>query len=182
MLRCWFAFALAVLSVPLYGQEPPSLEDPSRYPLMGDWAGRMSNPKGWPDSKYPQLSAHILPMNPGEYKVVLVKDLYRRAQPLAEFTVPSDGREIVIDQQGWKLTFQAGLPAKGTVQRGSHVTHFELQKSEWAPPTLGAPPPEGARVLKLEDWEHTKGRAMSWTWTNGVMETVGQSWNRGQNR
>lgn len=182
MARHWMACVLAALSVSVYGQEPPAFEDLSSYPLMGDWTGRMSNPKGWPDNKHPQLSAQILPMDPGQYKVVLVNDLYRRAQPLAEFVVPSDGQKIVIDRDGWTVTFQAGQPAKGTALRRQHLTEFELVKADWAPPTLGAPPPEGARVLQLEDWEHIKGRAITWTWTNGVMETVGQSWNRGQNR
>ena len=182
MPKLLMALLLTVLSASIQAQEPAAFENPADYPLMGDWTGKMSNPKGWPDSKHPQLSAQILPMKPGEYKVVLINDLYRRAQPLAEFIQKSDGRELIIDQQGWKVTFRAGHPAKGTVQRGQHLTDFELQKAEWAPPTLGAAPPEGARVLRLEDWEHVKGRAVTWTWANGVMETVGQSWNRGQNR
>ena len=173
------------LATSLFAQEPAEFENPADYPLMGDWSGRMTNPKGWPDTPHPQLSAQILPTNAGEYKVVLVKDLYRRAKPLAEFIVQSDGKKIVIDQQGWTVTFKPGEPAKGQVKRGNHLTDFVLEQAEWAPPSLGAKPPEGAKALldgeTLDDWEHAKGRAATWTVTDGVMETVGQSWNKGQN-
>lgn len=175
-----------VASGSLCAQEPPRFENPADYPLMGDWTGKMTNPKSGRDKSYPQLSAQILPMKAGEYKVVLVKDLYCRAAPLAEFTVPSDGREIVIDQEGWTVTFTEGQSVQGTVQRDKHLVAFELEKAAWAPPTLGAKPPEGSRVLlggeSLADWEHEKGRPATWSFSDGVMETVGRSWNQGKNR
>ncbi len=170
----------------LTAAEPAPFEDPADFPLMGDWTGRWLNPKGWPDSRYPQLAAQVLPVHDGKYRVVFVTDLYRRAAPLAEFTVKSDGRELRIDADGWNAHFRAGQAVRGKAPRGRNVTEFELTKATWAPPSLGAVPPEGARVLlpasSLDDWEHKKGRAATWTLTNGVMETVGQSWNRGENR
>jgi len=169
-----------------HAQEPAQFEDPADYPLMGDWTGRWTNPKGWPDNSYPQLSAQVLPVEKGNYHVVLFTDLYRRAAPLAWFTVASDGQEIVIDQDGWKVRFRAGEPAEGSRTRGDRVTSFKLEKATWHPPTLGAKPPEGAKILigdtSLDDWQHNDKRAATWTVTNGVMEIVGQAWNRGQNR
>lgn len=180
---------LVALTGPALGDqhrvEPPPFENPDDFPLMGDWTGHWIDPKSWPDKKYPQLAAQVLPMEPGVYRVVFVTDLYRRAAPLAEFTVKSDGQSITIDERGWKAEFRPGEPVRGSQQR-KEIAAFELTKAAWAPPTLGAPPPAGANVLlgsaSLEGWRHDADRAPTWTISNSVMETVGISWNKGQNR
>lgn len=157
MRHPWLTLVLlAGLSCPVWANDPAQFEDPADFPLMGDWTGRMTNPKGWPDKSHPELSAQILPVQAGRYKVVLVNDLYRRALPLAEFIVQSDGQKIVIDQDGWDITFTPGQPAEGVVMRGNHPTNVRLENPTWAPPTLGLTPPDGAVILfdgrSLDAW------------------------------
>ena len=177
-----------VLHLPLLAGagEPPPFEDAADFPLMGDWTGRWIKPMGWPQESYPQVAAHVLPMEPGVYRVVIFNDLYRRAFPLAEFSITSDSTSIAIDEQGWQAEFRPDESVRGFQQRGNHRAKFELTKAQWAPPTLGAKPPDGAKILfdgtSLDHWEHEDGRPATWIITNHVMETVGASWNNGQNR
>ncbi|MBT3193853.1 MAG: DUF1080 domain-containing protein [Verrucomicrobia bacterium] len=191
MFSRMYVWALTLLVCGLFSargiaQEPAQFEDLADYPLMGDWTGRWVKPRGHHESKRPTLSAQVLPMKKGSCLVVFASQAYRRAVPYAEITVPSDGKTVAIDQQGWTVTFRSGEPAKGQAMLNGKLTDFELTKAPWAPPTLGAKPPAGAVVLmdgsSLDAWQHDRGRAATWILKNGGMETVGQAWNKGQNR
>jgi hypothetical protein len=180
------ALAALVMLDSAVGQEPPEFENPADYPLMGDWTGHWVKPRGHHESRSPTLSAQVLPMKKGTYLVVFASEAYKRAVPYAEITVPSDGRQIAIDQQGWKVTFRPGGSVKGQAMLHGKLTDFELTKAPWSPPTLGLKPPKGAIVLmdgsSLDAWEHGGGRQATWALKHGGMETVGQGWNKGQNR
>ena len=158
----------------------PEFEDPADFPLMGDWIGEWIDPQKGHEENNPELAAQLLPMGNGEYKVVIIAELFKRAVPYAEFIVPeSDGR-IEIDQDGWQAVFEEG-EAHGEAPLHGDTVQFRLTQTELLSPTLGKAAPEGAVVLfdgsHYDHWEHKDGRDVTWIITDeGAMEVVSGFW------
>lgn len=159
----------------------PEFENPEDFPLMGNWIGEWINPQKGHEENHPELAAQLLPMGNGEYKVVFVAEIYKRAVPYAELIVPeSDGR-IVIDQDNWTAVFENGV-AKGETELHGEMVQFELEQKQLLSPTLGKQAPEDAIVLfdgsSYEHWEHKDGREVTWPITaDGAMEVLSSHWN-----
>ncbi|MEX0322695.1 MAG: DUF1080 domain-containing protein [Puniceicoccaceae bacterium] len=187
------ALVVAMGFIPLhvdakYGGEPQeaaTYEDPSNFPLMGDWQGRWINPTRGAEQGDPRLAAQILPMEEGTYRVAFRTQLYNRAVPYVDAIVQGSRDRIEFKAGGFDVAF-TGNSVQGTAMLHGIPTQFELKKVENASPTLGLAPPEGAVVLfdgsNVDAWQHTDGREFSWTLADGVLEVNSGFWYEKKNR
>lgn len=187
------ALISAMLSGPMhleakYGgelQEAAVYEDPSDFPLMGDWQGRWINPTRGAEQGDPRLAAQILPMEEGTYRVAFRTQLYNRAVPYVDAVVAGKPDRIHFKEGGFDVVF-ASSSIQGTAMLHGIPTQFELAKVENTSPTLGLAAPEGAIVLfdgsNVDAWQHTDGRDFSWTLNDGVLEVNSEFWYQKKNR
>lgn len=120
-------------------------------PYMGDWRGVIR--RGGQDAP---LAAQVIPLGDRRYRANLVTALYQRGAPLAvlEGQAVENGPLVfsestrIVDRQ-----FVGFLP-------GDNGGDFELAPVQRLSPTLGAQPPDGARVLfdgsDLDAWRNPR--------------------------
>lgn len=152
-------------------------EDPAEYPLMGDWAGRWIDPPGGHERSHPGMGAQLLPVNGGShYRVLILPELYNRAEPYLDVVVPATHREVVVREGGFDVVF-SGTAVRGKGRLRTREVEFELVKQEFAPPTIGLKPPEGAKVLfdgaSFDAWRHSGNRnPVMWARVGDAMQIV----------
>ncbi len=165
--------------------EHPPFEKPEDFPLMGDWTGQWINPQRGHEEHDPSLAAQLLPMGNDTYKVVLVSELFKRAEPYAVMTAQSTNGKLELAQDGWNATFENG-EAYGEALLHGDTVQFALKQQKLLSPTLGKPAPENAVILfngtSYEHWHHQDGREVTWRITDeGAMEVVSLFWNNREN-
>ena len=177
-------FTLIITGNAAYCEHPP-FENSEEFLLMGDWTGQWINPQRGHEEHDPSLAAQLLPMGNNTYKVVLLPELFKRAEPYAIMTVPSTNGRLELAQDGWYATFENG-EAHGEAQLHGDTVQFSLTQQKLLSPTLGKPAPENAVVLfdgtSFEHWQHRDGREVTWHITDeGAMEVVSLFWNSREN-
>ena len=143
--------------------------------LMGDYVGIWYDP---PDKSYqkinPTLSAQVINVDVGHYRVRFVQNLDRRAEVYFEGDADLKGQRIVHKGEEWNFTVnKGGLNGTGTIY--GKTGPFKLERVVLRSPTLGEKAPEGAIVLfdgsNFDAWEHQDGRAVTWSLLgDGAME------------
>lgn len=172
-----------------------AFESPSKSPewsqvakadllLMGDYVGQWLDA---PNKSYqainPTLSAQVINVSEGVYRVVFVQNLDARADTYFDGEARLVADKIIGRSSGWEFQADAsGL--RGTAVIGTNVIGFSLKRVERVSPTLGAKPPAGAIVLfdgsNFNQWVHEDGRPVTWTLlSDGSMEINPKSANRG---
>ncbi len=135
--------------------------------LMGDYTGIWYDP---PDKSYqkinPTLSAQVINVDVGHYRVRFVQNLDRRAEVYFEGDADLKGQRIAHKGDEWNFTVgKDGLNGTGTIY--GKTGPFKLERVVLRSPTLGKKAPEGAIVLfdgsNFDAWEHQDGRAVTWT-------------------
>lgn len=152
--------------------------------LMGDYEGRWLDA---PEKSYqainPTLSAQVINVEEGVYRVVFVQNFDARADAYFDGEARLKEDEIIGQSGGWDFRVDAaGLRGKAVIN--NNPIGFSLKRFERVSPTLGAKPPAGAIVLfdgsNFDQWVHEDGRAVTWTLlADGSMEINPRSANRG---
>ena len=123
-------------------------------PLMGNYEGRWSEE----EDVDPEISAQVIPLGDGLYRIILAAKLHLRYPPLLSVEVEAREGALSFSRAGLYgetdgETFTGGA-APGTKT-------FSMKKVRLSSPTLGAAPPEGAVVLYdgtgLDAWEPSEG-------------------------
>ncbi len=145
--------------------------------LMGDYIGIWYDP---PDKSYqkinPTLSAQVINVDVGNYRVRFVQNPDRRAEVYFEGDANLKGERIVHQGDEWNFTVgKDGLNGTGTIY--GKTGPFKLKRVVLRSPTLGKKAPKGAIVLfdgtNFDAWEHQDGRAVTWTLLGeGAMEVT----------
>jgi hypothetical protein len=153
-----------------------SYEDPADYPLMGDWQGEWVNAKKGHEKAHPAIAAQLLPVNGGtHYRVVILPELYNRAEPYLIAEVPATDQRVAVDEGGYEVVF-SGTEVRGRAKLHGDSTEFVLRKVALDSPTVGLQPPAGATVLfdgsDYSSWMHPDGKSVSWDIVAGAMQTV----------
>lgn len=153
-----------------------SYEDPVDYPLMGDWRGEWLNPKKGHERAHPAIAAQLLPIKGGtHYRVVILPELYSRAEPYLIAEVPATHQRVAVEQGGFEVVF-SGSEVRGRAKLHGDLTEFVLNKVPFDSPTVGLQPPSGATVLfdgsDYTSWMHSGGGAVSWDIVDAAMQTV----------
>lgn len=150
-------------------------EKSADYPLMGDWTGKWINPKRGHEQKHPEMAAQLLPIAGGKYRVVILPELYNRAEPYLIAEVPATHKKVEVKQDGFEVVFQ-GDQVRGQAKLHGDLTEFVLEKQEFKSPTLGLKPPKGAVVLfdgsDYDAWQHSSGKPVTWNIKDDAMQTV----------
>ena len=143
--------------------------------LMGNYIGTWHDP---PDKSYqkinPTLSAQVINVDVGHYRVRFVQNPDRRAEVYFEGDAHLKGERIVYQGDEWNFTVgKDGLNGTGTIY--GKTGPFKLERVALSSPTLGKEAPDGAIVLfdgsNFDAWEHQDGRAVTWTLLgDGAME------------
>lgn len=174
MMKGWHVVfmvaALSAFAVPAF-----EYEDPADYPLMGDWQGQWINPKKGHEKVHPHMAAQLLPTAGGKYRVVILPELYNRAEPYLNIEVPATHERVEIKQNGFEVVFE-GSKVSGQAKLHGDLTRFELKKVPLQSPTLGTKPPQGAIVLfdgtNVDAWQHAEGKAVTWQQVGDAMQVV----------
>jgi hypothetical protein len=160
-------------------------ENPSDYPLIGNWTGKWINPQKGHEQAIPDLTAQIDVGKNNVYIIRFLPQLYKRATLYLEVTVDLKNDELVWEKDGWKFTFH-GDSCTGYGNLHGEKVLFYLMKNNDDSPTLGLKAPGGAVKLfddkDLKHWQHSDGRELTWKNDSGVLETVSEFWNNGKNR
>jgi hypothetical protein len=123
-----------------------SYEDPADYPLMGDWRGEWVQPKKGHEKAQPAVAAQLLPVNGGtHYRVVILPELYNRAEPYLIAEVPATHQRVAVDEGGFEVVF-SGAEVRGRAKLHGDLTEFVLKKVPFDSPSVGLQPPAGATV------------------------------------
>lgn len=151
-------------------------ENPADYPLMGDWTGKWIDPKDGHEAAHPEIAAQLVPVQGGShYRVVILPELYNRAEPYLEAVVAATHDKVEIKQNGFEVVF-SGTKVRGKAELRGKTTEFELTHRVFAPPSLGMKPPAGATVIfdgsSLDAWQHTGGKAVTWSIEDGAIQVV----------
>ncbi len=159
------------------GAQAPEYENPADYPLMADWQGQWIDPKKGHEKAHPQMAAQLLPVRGGKYRVVILPELYNRAEPYLNIEVPATHERVEIKQNGFEVVFE-GSKVSGQGKLHGDLTRFELEKVPFQSPTLGMKPPKGATVLfdgtNFDAWQHDGGKAVTWKQVDDAMQVVTQ--------
>ncbi|MBE0654837.1 MAG: DUF1080 domain-containing protein [Bacteroidales bacterium] len=168
------------------GEVPDLFEESDSYPLIGNWEGQWINPQIGYEKTHPALAAQIDIADENLYIVRILPVLYKRAPLFLEVEVPLLNSELTCNKDGWNFRF-AGDRCTGYGFLYGDTVQFTLTKRREVPPTLGLQAPEQAVKLLdgtgLSYWKHTDGREVTWKIDpSGVLETVSEFWNNGENR
>ena len=87
--------SLAGLSILTSVVQAFEYENPADYPLMGDWQGKWIDPQKGHEKAHPHMAAKLLPVAGGKYRVVILPELYNRAEPYLSVEVPATQRSGV---------------------------------------------------------------------------------------
>lgn len=168
-------FLMMIFLFTSFGARAGEYENPSDYPLMGDWEGKWINPKRGHEKAHPQLAAQLLPVAGGKYRVVILPELYNRAAPYLTLEVPATHERVEINQNEFQVVFE-GAKVSGQARLHGELTRFELNKAQLNTPTLGMQPPKGATVLfdgaNFDAWQHEGGKAVTWKLFDDAMQVV----------
>lgn len=171
-IRRWVFFILFILSVPSHGFDYEEADD---YPLMGDWAGQWYGATKGHERVRPQIYAQLMPAWNGHYRVLLLPELYNRAEPYLEITVPGNHKKVVVNQEGFNVVF-SGDRVEGVGELHGETLRFTLNKQPFLPATVGLPPPEGAVVLfdgsSFDAWRHEPEKPVTWDIVGNAMQVV----------
>jgi hypothetical protein len=153
-----------------------SYEDPADYPLMGDWQGEWVNAKKGHEKAHPAIAAQLLPVNGGtHYRVVILPELYNRAEPYLIAEVPATDQRVAVDEGGYEVVF-SGTEVRGRAKLHGDSTEFVLRKVALDSPTVGLQPPAGATVLfdgsDYSSWMHGEAKPVTWDIVGSAMQTV----------
>ena len=166
---------LALMMVVNFTAQAFEFEDTKDYPLMGDWQGKWINPQKGHEKGNPHLAAQLLPVKGGKYRVVILPELYNRAEPYLHIEVPATDERVEVNHAGFDVVFD-GKKVSGQAKLFGDLTKFELEKVPLSSPTLGAEPPQGATVLfdgtNFDAWQHDDGKAVTWELVGGAMQSV----------
>ena len=176
------------LSAKLFSQhrEPSIFENPEDYLLIGNWVGEWINPLKGHEVVNRDIAAQINIVNGKLYKIRVLPELHKRAHHYLNVEIEKKNKELSYKGEGWKFTF-SGDSCTGYGNLFGDKTYFKMVKSKAVSPTLGLPAPEHAISLltdnTLSKWKHDDGRdSLTWKLKDGVLETVSEFWNNGQNR
>jgi len=151
--------------------------------LPGRWEGRFIDP---PEANHdafhhPRVCAELVALGGGSYRLRFVPEFFRRAHVLFETVIDREGDGLSFRDRTWKGALADGVLRGTAFLNTPHPLDFELRPSAFRPPTLGAPPPDGSRVLfdgtGLDQWraagtEHSAG----WRITpDGALEVVSRN-------
>ncbi len=123
-------------------------------PFTGDWKGLWL--EGEP--KFPDISAQVIPLGGGEYRIRLTPTLDARCEPFAIVdAVEKNGELLIQDKQYFgKISNQVFTGGR----RKDKKAHFNMEKIVRLSPTLGAEPLQGALVMfdgtNLDKWRMPK--------------------------
>jgi len=160
-------------------------ENPSEYPLIGNWTGKWINPQKGHEQAVPDLVAQIDVIKNETYIIRFLPQLYKRATLYLEVTVDLKNNELTWEKDGWKFTF-SGDSCKGYGNLYGDKVSFYLIKNNEVSPTIEMQAPEGAVRLfngeNLKYWQHPDGREVTWKNDSGILETVSEFWNNEKNR
>jgi hypothetical protein len=152
-------------------------EKPADYPLMGDWQGKWIEPKKGHEQAHSSIAAQLLPVRGGKYRVVILPELYNRAEPYLTVEVPATNNRVKINQNSFEVVFE-GTKVSGQAKLHGDLTRFELEKVPLQSPTLGMKPPKGATVLfdgsNFDAWQHAGGKTVTWELVDDAMQVVTQ--------
>lgn len=123
-------------------------------PFTGNWQGRWS-----PEEEVdPDISAQVVPQGRGKYLIRLASKLFMRSPVLAEIEAKAEGGILAFDRDDFKGEIRDG---KFTGGRRSGKNSFEMTRTVYAPPALGAAPPANAQVLfdgkGFDAWQDATG-------------------------
>ncbi|MGB2867886.1 MAG: DUF1080 domain-containing protein [Bacteroidota bacterium] len=133
---------------------PDSLNDL----FMGDW-----------QSSKPGIAARVRKLAAGKYRALLFSSVDDTAEPIAVLEGAYAESGISLIGGGWSGGIQDG---RLKIQHGDQG--FEARRVQRHPPTLNAPPPDGAVILfngtnvdewlsqKTKDWLNSDGPATDW--------------------
>jgi hypothetical protein len=166
---------------PIEGVTPavqtPEYENSLDYPLMGDWQGTWIDPKKGHEKAHPQMAAQLLPVRDGKYRVVILPELYNRAEPYLNIEVPATHERVEVKRNGFEVVFE-GSKVFGQGKLHGDLTRFNLEKVPLQSPSLGMKPPKGATVLfdgtNFDAWQHPGGKAVTWKQVDDAMQVVTQ--------
>lgn len=121
-------------------------------PLMGDWQGEGG------------CVAQVLPLGGGKYRANLLATFDTESGPVAVMQGMASAETVNFSAEGL-----SGVIKQGQFTGSKGDQHFSLKRVIRKPPTLGAPPPEGAVVLfngkNLDAWAKKNGK--SWLEEDG---------------
>ena len=155
--------------------QTPEYENSEDYPLMGDWLGTWIDPKKGHEKAHPQMAAQLLPVRDGKYRVVILPELYKRAEPYLNIEVPATHERVEVKRNGFEVVFE-GSKVVGQGKLHGDLTRFELKKVPFESPTVGMKPPKDAIVLfdgtDFGAWQHAGGQAVTWQQVGDAMQVV----------
>lgn len=173
--RVFVLWALCMIGAPVHAFE---YENPADYPLMGDWSGEWIGATKGHERVRPQIYAQLIPTWGGHYRVVLLPELYNRAEPYIDINVPGTHEKVVVNQDGFEVVFE-GESIKGIGELHGDSLHFTLSKKTFEPGRLGMKPPEGAVVLfdgsSFDAWCHESGKPVTWDIVGDAMQVATKS-------
>lgn len=151
--------------------------------LPGRWEGRFIDP---PEANHdafhhPRVCAELVALGGGSYRLCFVPEFFRRAHVLFETVINREGDGLSFRDRTWKGALADGVLRGTAFLNTPHPLDFELRPSAFRPPTLGAPPPDGSRVLfdgtGLDQWRAAgTGRSAGWRITpDGALEVVSRN-------
>jgi hypothetical protein len=172
----WHGLILIALGVAL-----PLAADAAE--LTGRWEGAFINP---PEANYhafhhPRVCAELVALGDENYRLRFLPDFFRRAHVLFETEIDRDGEEFIFRDRTWKGALANGVLRGTAFLNTPHPVDFELRPAAFRPPTLGEPPPKGAKALfdgtGLDQWRAADtGRTAGWQITSdGALEVVSRS-------
>ena len=148
------------------------------YPFMGDWEGQW-NPE---DGIYPpRIAAQVVPSASGRYRIHVFTALRRKAPEYIVIEAKADGDVLRFQHEAWSGTLQGDrFVGKGRL-RGKDGS-FEMTRTFYESPRLGAKAPGGALVLfdgsGFDEWESLQRDGQSgpvgWEIDGHVMRIVPQ--------
>ena len=131
-----------VLLMPTAAQEE-RFQAPEDFALMGDWQGQWIDPKSGHERRHPHMAAQLLYVDQGKCRVRFLPALNLRAAPylVIDADIRPDG--IVIDQEGWNVTFRDDEHVHNIIDRiitplGRHIDETS--------PRVDARLPDGSRL------------------------------------
>ncbi len=154
-------------------------------PIMGQWRGKVINPTkehGYLQT-HPDLCAEVIALGGDKFHVRILPHLFKRAHVFTEFDAAATEGIIRFNQGGWKGEITPSAFTGEAFSDGKTPLKFSLEKSDFASPTLGMKPPEGAKILfdgkNLNAWQKAKseGEAQWRVLENGILEVVSKNEN-----